>query len=434
MGRENIRRPETNDFRKSYDLVIIGGGMVGPSLAFFLQKKLPNHFRVALLESHHNLGQGTSIASLEQGRCGWPDQAVCQMMMKSSDILKRPQDYGLKISKEQLGWVDRPYLWLASTDEEMKRFQQLAFVLKRRGVDAEYVDLNLAMELCPWLIGTSVRGGMLDRSGFKINTQGMAEAFAESTPNTQFFIDTPAYSILTKNGKVSGVKTSDGSIIKTERVIVAAGPATRGLVETVGGLSISTVSLARFSYYSKTRHPDIVENQPFVIVPVTGAYFRPDGKGILGGFSHTTPGVATPPTFFPEAYDQFKIQFLTAVWRGLNPKGLSDTDEIGDDPSADPLGFYTATQSKRAPFGDGTVSGGYYVHREKAPEDDRPMILWLSELGIAGLGVATAFSGHGAMGAPGGGLIGADIFSGNQKDDRQFGLNPPPSKGVSLTI
>lgn len=174
MGRENIRRPETNDFRKSYDLVIIGGGMVGPSLAFFLQKKLPNHFRVALLESHHNLGQGTSIASLEQGRCGWPDQAVCQMMMKSSDFLKRPQDYGLKISKEQLGWVDRPYLWLASTDEEMKRFQQLAFVLKRRGVDAEYVDLNLAMELCPWLIGTSVRGGMLDRSGFKINTQGMA--------------------------------------------------------------------------------------------------------------------------------------------------------------------------------------------------------------------------------------------------------------------
>jgi len=431
MNRENIRKPEMNDFNRIYDLVIIGGGMIGPSIAHFAQKKLGSKSHIALLEQSRDLGQGTSVKSLEQGRCGWPDKTVCNMMVTTTNILQRPQDYGLRVTPDQLGLTKKPYFWAASTENEIKTYQQLAFILKRRGIDAEFLDLNLAMELCPWLIGTSVKGGMLDRSGFKIDSQVLAKAFAEATPDAQFFIDTPAQQIIIENGRVIGVKTHDG-IIKTNKVVIAAGPATRGLVETVDGLTIPIVSLPRYNYYSNNRNPALRENDPFVIVPITGAYWRPERGGILGGFSHKVDGIQKPSEFFPGEDNLFKIKFLTAVWQGLNPKGLTDPDEINDIFS-DPLGFYAATYSKNAPFGSGTVSGGYYVHRENAIEDDRPMMFWLTP----DIGIMTAFSGHGVMGAPAAGLYGAEIFFGNRDqyvDHKHFGLKPPPSKGISLTI
>lgn len=431
MGREHIRKAEVNDFRNSYNLVIIGGGMIGPSIAHFARKKLGSKQCVALLESNHSLGQGTSIASLEQGRCGWPDQVVCQMMMTSREILQRPQDYRIKITVDQLGFAKRPYLWLASTDEEIKTYQQLAFVLRRRGVDAEYLDLNLVYELCPWILDTSVRGGMLDRSGFKVDSQTMANAFAESTPDAQFFIDTPAYSIIVEKGKVTGVKTRDG-IIKTEKVIIAAGPATRGLVETVEGLTIPIISLPRYSYHSNNRHPALNNSDPFIILK-TGAYWRPDGDGILGGYSHKVNGVQRPSQFFPEPGNHFKIDFLKAVWKGLNREGISNPEKA----LSDPLDFLGSALLDTGPFSKGQVSGGYYVHRENAIEEDRPVIMSLAYLGFPDIFVAAAFSGHGVMSAPAAGMYGAEIFFGNPDqfvDHRNFDLNPPSSQGVSLTI
>ncbi|PIX68531.1 hypothetical protein COZ40_02755 [Candidatus Roizmanbacteria bacterium CG_4_10_14_3_um_filter_39_13] len=429
--RENVFRPEVRDIEKPADLVVIGGGMVGPSIAHFAQEKLGSKSRVVVLEANQGLAMGASSASLEQGRIGWPDETVCRMMMMSREFFQRPQDFGINMSSSQLGFTERPYLWAASKGSEIKTYQNLTRVLKSRGVDASYLDRQAIIAEYPWLKDTSVTGGMLDTSGFKIDSQQLARAFAQASGRTDFFVQTKGLKIVVSSGKVIGVNTSRG-FIPTERVIVAAGAGTRGLIETVDGLSIPIVSIPRFSVSSRGRDPSLSISNPFIIVPKTYAYWRPDGAGILGGYSHEIPPIDRPENTLPDIDPSYRKNFLTAVWKGLNPDRLDNPE----DAKYDTLGLLASVYSYSGPYSKGSTLGGFYVHRAEALGDDRPIITTFKDQGMPDIGVVTAEQGHGVMGALPSGVDGAEIIIGGSSDPKydNFSINPPASQGISLTI
>jgi glycine/D-amino acid oxidase-like deaminating enzyme len=428
--RINVFKPEADDIRQGADIVIIGAGMTGPPLAYFAKNKLGSKTRIRVIEAKPQVGQGSSVYSLEQGRCGWHDQVVCEMMNISRNVFLHPKDFGLQVTSDQLGYKERPYLWLASTPEEVITYQRLAEVLRKRGVDAEYLDFELVLKICPWLTNTSVVGGIMDNTAYKVDSQQVAKSFAASAQNTDFFIDTAALAIIVEGGKVIGVKTTCG-FIHTDMVIVAAGSVTRKLVETVDGLSAPIISFPRYYYASQSRNNQLGNNDPFIIVPRTYAYWRTEPGGIIGGFSHGVHPVESPDDTHSAVDNSFKRTFLTAVWQGLNKEHQYDPEKV----ESDPLGFLATAEFSGRPFGPGKVDGGYYVHRKETPNDDRPLITWVAP----GIGVVTAEQGHGVMGGPASGLIGAEIFFGEQGGQEtikhnNFSINPPSSQDKTLTI
>jgi len=429
--RKNVFCPETNDIQKPADLVVIGGGMVGPSVAHFAQRILGSKSRVVVLEANTGLGMGSSAASLEQGRCSWPDKAVCQMMIFSRDFFQRPENYGLKMSSAQLGYKERPYLWATSTDDEIKTYRNLTKVLRSRGVDVNYLDRQAIMEEYPWLTDTSVNGGMLDHSGFKVDSQQLARAFAQASGNADFFVETKGLKIVVSGGRVTGVATDKG-FVPTAKVIVAAGAGTRGLIETIDGLSVPILSVPRFSVSTEDRDKRLSNHDPFIVVPRTGAYWRPEGSGIFGGYSHQVPPIERPEKAFPDVDLKYRKKFLTAVWQGLNPERLDDPDKA----ESDTLSFLASVLSPPGYYSKGNVLGGFYVHRAKAFDDDRPIITTLKDQGLSDVGIITAEQGHGVMGSPASGHYGAEIIirGADKPEYDNFNINPPTSEGITLTI
>ncbi len=428
---ENVFRPDVENISKPADIVVIGGGMLGPSVGFFAQQKLGSRGLVVVVEQNEALGMGSSRASLEQGRLSWPDEDVYKMMALSLKFFQQPQKFGVNATADNLGFRKRPYLWLAADDKEIRAYQNLAGILQQRGVNAEYLDQPALRKTWPWLAETSVLGGMLDHSAFKVSSTDLAEVFAKAAGKTDFFVDTTAIAIVVQSGRVVGVKTTRG-FIPTAKVIVAAGAGTRRLVETVDGLSVPVVAVPRFSYASSGRDAQLSPDDPFIIVPKTYAYWRPEGDGIFGGFLHEATSVAKPEKDTPIVDWRYKNRFLTALWQGLNPDGLDDYTQA----ERDTLGLLTSIEAPNGPYSRGNILAGYYVHREGNPGDDRPMITTLSELGMPDIGVVTAEQGHGVMGAPSSGIYGAEIIINGSADVKYdpFKIQPPVSERMSLTI
>ena len=208
-----FERPDS--IPESAEVVIIGGGIIGVSTAWFLSRQ---GVRVTLCEKGH-------IAGEQSGRnWGWVrqqgrDAREMPMIMASLDIWR-----GLaEAIGEDVGFEQTGCLYAARTDDELEGYASWLPTAREHGLDTRMVSGAEIARLAPGATATWT-GGVYTASDGQAEPHKAAPAIARAAARNGASILTACAvrGIETRAGRVSAVVTEQGTI-RTSAVLCAAG-------------------------------------------------------------------------------------------------------------------------------------------------------------------------------------------------------------------
>lgn len=259
------------------ETVIIGGGVVGASIAYHLTKL--GHSDVVLLE-RKRLTSGTT----------WHAAGLVGQLRATANLTKLARYTtelyaGLEAETGQAtGFKQRGSISIATHAERMEELLRGASMAKTFGLEVNAVTPSDIRSMWPLLSVDDVVGGVFlpgDGQTNPIDTT-MALIKGATSRGAKVFENTEVTSILTKNGRAIGVATASGDIL-AENVVIATGMWSRHLGQTAG---VDIPLQANEHFYIVTEaFPGLDPNLPVLRDPDNCAYFKEDaGKLLLGAF------------------------------------------------------------------------------------------------------------------------------------------------------
>lgn len=195
--------------KNSAEIVIIGAGISGCSIAYNLAKKGVKN--IVVIEKNY-------ICSGSTGRCGagvrmqWGTEMNCKIGKKSIEFYENANEileYNRDVEFKQKG-----YLLIADTDKEIEQFKKNIEVQHACGIPSRMVSLKEAKEIVPYLNTKLLKGAAFcEKDGF-LNPFHTTDAFysAAKKLGVEFNTFTEVTGIKVEKNKVVGVETDKGYI------------------------------------------------------------------------------------------------------------------------------------------------------------------------------------------------------------------------------
>ena len=258
-------------------VVIVGGGIVGCSLAYHLAKRGCGD--VVLLE-RRQLTCGTT----------WHAAGLVGQLRATQNLTRLAQyTAGLYSSLgeetgQETGFKQRGSLALATTQERLEELKRGASMAHCFGLEVEVLTPTEALKLWPLMdIGDLAGAVFLPKDG-QTNPVDTTQALAKGAKagGVRIFEDTPVTAILHHGGRVAGVRTGKGEIT-AETVVISSGMWSRELAASVG---VTLPLHAAEHFYVVTEPiPGLPSTLPVLRDPDSRAYFKEDaGKLLIGWF------------------------------------------------------------------------------------------------------------------------------------------------------
>jgi sarcosine oxidase subunit beta len=267
-------------------VVIVGGGVMGASIAYHLAKA--GQRDVVLLERESFFGQGASGRNAGGIRYQFSTEINVRLSQLSLPMLDAfEEETGQPIDIHHCG-----YLFLLTNETDVESFKHNVALQHRLGVQTEWLNPSEIrrrlplMQLDDVLAGTwYARDGLADPNGVVMGYVNAARRLG-----AQLLTDTAVTAIETQGGKISAVVTNHGRIA-TPQVVNAAGP-WASAIGTMAGLDLPIVPIRR-QWLTTTPLPGLPVDFPFVIDFAQSLYFHREGEGLLTGMSNPNqaPGV-----------------------------------------------------------------------------------------------------------------------------------------------
>ena len=271
------------------DAVVIGGGIIGASVAHFLTKL--GYGDVALIEQRRLAGGSTGYSSAHV-RQHYTNEVAIRLAVRATAMFAN--------AEEELGgdagFVQDGYLVLASSDEA-GAIRVIVPVQQELGVDTEILGPDEVSERWPELSVENVELACFEPASGYADPVRTVEALARSAARDglKIYEGCRVLGIETSNGGVSSVITGDGEIA-TDVVVNATGP---------WGNSIGRMVGVEYPITWSREHEAIFDAPAgFRGVPVTSDstqrfYFRSYGPGsvLVGPGWPKAPEPADPETY-----------------------------------------------------------------------------------------------------------------------------------------
>ncbi len=367
------------------DVVIIGGGCMGASVAYHLTKRGLRD--VVMVEREPLLGMGSTGRNAGGVRHQFSTASNIRLSLESIGLLEQFQEeVGYEIDFHQDG-----YLFLLSNEENVQAFRRNVELQRRMGIAVDLLSPEEARNLAPGLNVDGVRcatfcarDGIADPNGV---TMGFAKA--AQTAGATIYRETQVTGIEIENHRIAAVKTDRGDIA-TNCLVNAAGPHARRIGEMVG-LDIPVYPYRRHIFITEpilpdtTRKNDVPASRIMVIDFETTFYFHREGAGILFGMGDPEE---------PSSFDlSVKWEFLESV---------------------------TQVAMQRLPrLADASIAHAWAGLYEMSP-DANPIIG--EARALKGFYCINGFSGHGFQHSPAAGRLLADLIV--DGETRDFDLSP----------
>jgi heterotetrameric sarcosine oxidase gamma subunit len=259
------------------DVVIIGGGIVGASIAYHLGKfGITN---VVLLE-RKQLTSGTT----------WHAAGLIGQLRASrnlTELAKYTADLFASLEKETgqaTGFKQHGSISMALTDGRMEELLRGASMAKNFGLAVDVINPAEIGERVPHYNLDGVKGGVFLPKDGQVNPIDVTQALAAGARSrgAKIFENTKVTRILVESAKATGVETEAGTI-HADKVIVAAGMWSRTLGRSIG-VNIPLHACEHF-YIVSEPIAELPRNMPVVRVPDECTYYKEDaGKLMVGAF------------------------------------------------------------------------------------------------------------------------------------------------------
>lgn len=349
------------------DIVIVGAGISGLSIAYNLAKK--GMTDILVLDQSHFLAGATA-------RCGagvrqqWATELNCILAKKSIEFFSHANEtlnYDGDIEFKQGG-----YLILSTSKEEDIQFKKNVKLQNALGIPSKHLTIDQALEIVPHLDRNHFTSATFCETDGHVNPFYMSEAYYLEALRlgVTFEFFTTLESVETVNGKIHKLVTDKG-LIYTEKLVNAAG----GYAQDVGqmvGLDLPV--------YSENHEILVTERAKPLLGPMVMSF---SGNIYCQQVPHGSILMGRNNPYAKHNHDQ------SSSWQFL-------------DNMAKTLNHFLPEVAKQRVI---RTWGGLY----NISPDFQPII---SDTKVDGFYVACGFSGHGFMFAPITGLLISEIVMG----------------------
>ena len=201
-----------------FDIIIIGAGIMGSSIAFQLSKQ--TNKSILIIDQFAPVG-GMSGRTFGQIRLHYSNALMLKLAMRGYEVFSHWSD---EVGYGNAGYIPMGYL-LTVQESQLKALQQNIDLAQSLGGKAYFVDPDAIKTIEPALNTETLVGGVYDPAGGYIDSTRMALSWLTATQEqgAQLMTKVRVNAIETKNGIVSGISTSQGRIAASV-VINATGP------------------------------------------------------------------------------------------------------------------------------------------------------------------------------------------------------------------
>ncbi len=215
--------------RKSADVVVIGGGSIGCSVAYNLAKKGVKN--VVLLEKRY-------LTSGSTGRCGagirqqWGTEMNCLISRASARIFKRLNE---ELEEGDIEFRETGYMLTAYTEEKADMLTEAMHLQHKLGIPSKKLTPEEAKYIIPYLNTDGLVAAFFLQEDGHINPFKTTFAYANAAKRLGAEINTytTVTGFMTEGNKVTGVITDKGKIA-TETVVNATGPYAKFIGKMLG--------------------------------------------------------------------------------------------------------------------------------------------------------------------------------------------------------
>jgi len=275
------------------DVVIVGGAIIGSSVATFLAGRPDFDGRIVVVERDTTFRTSSTTLSAASIRLQFSTPLNVQISQFGVEFLKSLDRY-LAVDGEvpEIDLVENGYLFLAS-EAGLPTLEHNHTVQRELGVAVELLTPAELKARFDWMRTDDVAAASLGLAGEgwfdayallqgvrrKARSLGVEERVGE------------VVEVLVDSDRVAGVRLADGSAIEADWVVNAAGPRAAE-VATMVGIDLPVRPRKRIVYHLEA--PASLGPAPLTI-DMNGVYFRPEGPAYVSGWS-PREGEADPDT------------------------------------------------------------------------------------------------------------------------------------------
>lgn len=265
---------------KFSDIVIVGGGAMGASTAYYLLKKGAKS--VTLLEKASSFGEASTGKCAGGIRHQFSTAVNIKLSIESIKMLEQfPMELEQDVGLNQLG-----YLFLLDNEQDMAQFKANVNLQNKLGVQSMVLDKTAVAKRVPYLNLEGIVGGTFYERDGLADPHSMVQGYIKRARQlgAKLFTDTEVTAFEMDGNKVQTVVTNKGKIA-TQMVVIAAG-AWSGQIGHKLGFKLPIVPLRRQIAVTKAL-PDLKGlDLTFILFFGQSLYFHPEGEGILTGMSN----------------------------------------------------------------------------------------------------------------------------------------------------
>lgn len=274
-------------------VVVVGGGVIGSSVAYFLRDADPR-VDVTVIERDPTYARASSALSAASIRQQFSTPLSVQMSLYGIDFLRSIGER-LAVGGEpaSIDLHEGGYLFLA-TEAGAATLRENHALQTRLGAQIRLLEPDELQRRFPWLNTDDLAAGTYGESGEGwFDGYGLVQALRRKAISLGArYLKGEVRGVRMEGARVTGVVTGDGETLACDVLVNAAGAWARVIARM---MNIELPVHARRRSIFNVRSPAKLERCPLVIDP-KGVYFRPEGATFLCG---TSPSADNDPDDLP---------------------------------------------------------------------------------------------------------------------------------------
>lgn len=293
------------------DIVIVGGGIVGSAVAYFLSTEAAAcGQRILLIERDATLSQGSTGRSAGGLRQQFSTPENIAMSQFTLEVLRTLQArFG---PAADVGFRERGYLLLVP-EERREILRDNVALQQSMGADVALLDGAELSHRYPWLMAHGLAAGALGQTGEGwFDPPSLAALFRKAAQAQGVTVRRDDVVAIEVGRRVEAIGLAGGYRIACGALVNASGP-WAGQLSALAGIHLPVEPRKRYVYVIHSREvPDALSRVPLVVDP-SGVWFRPEGRLFLCG-------LAPDESREPPAADLDKVDhdwFEAEVWPRL---------------------------------------------------------------------------------------------------------------------
>ncbi|TMN20744.1 glycine oxidase ThiO [Lentibacillus cibarius] len=326
--------------KQHYDAIIVGGGVMGSSIAYQLSKR---NMQVLIIEKD---GMAKKASSAAAGMLGAQselegDHQLFPLAQQSRAMFPVVAEELKSLSGIDIELKQTGILKVAQTEDELTHLKSVAALQRSMGQEAEWLSAEKIRMKEPELSAAALGGFYIPNDG-QVSAPLLSKAFAQSAAvlGTDMLEYTKVDSFIRKDNRIIGVKTTAGTYY-AEEIVVAGGAWSSHILQKAGeSLDVYPV---KGECFAVQHDQQMISSSIFLtngyIVPKSGGRLIIGATQKPGDFDQTVhlhglSGLIANATNMIPALKEAKWE---NAWAGIRPQTGDDLPYIGRCPHVNGL-------------------------------------------------------------------------------------------------